>query len=1346
MQIEVTATSEDGSTSSETFDIAINDADEFDVSAVTDSDTATNEVSESAAVGATVGVTAFASDADGTNSDVTYSLSSNPNNAFSIDADTGEVTVNDPSQLDFENSASMQIEVTATSEDGSTSSETFNIAINDADEFDVSAVTDTDTATNEVSESAAVGATVGVTAFASDADGSNNDVTYSLSSNPGNAFSIDADTGEVTVNDPSQLDFENAQTMQIEVTATSEDGSTSSENFNIAINDANEFDVSAVTDSDTATNEVSESASVGASVGVTAFASDADGSNNDVTYSLSSNPNNAFSIDADTGEVMVNDPSQLDFENSASMQIEVTATSEDGSTSSETFNIAINDANEFDVSAVTDSDGATNEVSESATAGASVGVTAFASDADGTNSDVTYTLSSNPGNAFSIDADTGEVTVNDPSALDFESASSMQIEVTATSEDGSTSSETFNIAINDADEFDVSAVTDSDAATNEVSESAAVGASVGVTAFASDADGTTNDVTYSLSSNPGNAFSIDEDTGEVTVNDPSQLDFENSASMQIEVTATSEDGSTSSETFNIAINDADEFDVSAVTDSDNATNEVSESASVGASVGVTAFASDADGTNSDVTYTLSSNPGNAFSIDADTGEVTVNDPSALDFESASSMQIEVTATSEDGSTSSETFNIAINDADEFDVSAVTDSDAATNEVSESAAVGASVGVTAFASDADGTTNDVTYSLSSNPGNAFSIDEDTGEVTVNDPSQLDFENSASMQIEVTATSEDGSTSSETFDINVNDINEGASVVTGNVAGDEDSAIALNIQLGDVEPGATVTVTVSGVPSGAVLSAGSDNGDGSWTLDQSDISGLTVTPPENSNADFSLGIQTSVEENGTTLNYNNTIDVTVDAVADAPVIIGPDDITHLQNPSIGFEGGLGNVDTLGTVNNPNNFGGQAPTEGASVAQMLANGATDGQIEAELGLAAGSLDGLSTGNARDGSSMQTAIAVEEGDVVTFDWNFVNAESVNDTNNGFNDFAIVNINGTPQVLAQSSDLNGPGSTGWNTFSFTATESGVLDLGFAMMNTNDQAVDSSFLVDNLEINGDIVDTTPVDLNLNIALADSDGSESLTIEVSGVPADAALNMGTNLGGGVWSVDANDVNDVQLVPSATTSGTVSLTVTATSTESDGGDTNSTSHTVDVTFDTLDTVVMGSAGADTLNGDASNNIISGKDGADVISGGDGNDYISGGAGNDQIQGDAGDDQLFGDAGNDQLQGGAGDDILNGGAGNDTLLGGDGNDIFILEQGDGSDIVDGGAGGSWTDSLDLSDIAANAADPSNPWTIEVDGEAVDYDINAELLELGSDVSGVIQFDDGSQLSFDNIENIEW
>ena len=762
MQIEVTATSDDSS-SSQTFNITINDADEFDVSAVTDSNNAVNEVSESASVGATVGVTAFASDADGSNNDVTYSLSSNPNNAFAIDANTGEVTVNDPSALDFETAQTMQIEVTATSEDGSISSETFNIAINDADEFDVSAVTDSDSAVNEVSESASAGASVGVTAFASDADGSNSDVTYRLSSNPNNAFAIDADTGEVTVNDPNALDFETSKTMQIEVTATSDDGSTSSETFNIAINDAGEFDVSAVTDSDNAANEVSESAAVGATVGVTAFASDADGSNNDVTYSLTSNPNNAFSIDSSSGEVTVANPAAINYENASTMQIEVTATSQDGSSSSETFNIAINDVDEFDISAVTDSDISDNVVNESAVVGASVGVTAFAEDLDGSDSDVTYSLSSNPGNAFAIDADTGEVTVNDPNALDFETAQTMQIEVTATSQDGSTSNETFSISITDDNsEFSIGPVTDADNAENSVNENVSNGSVVGITAFSEDQD-LGDGVTYSLSSNPNNAFAIDSDTGLVTVNDASNLDYETAQTMQIEVTATSYDGSTSSQTFNIAINDADEFDISAVTDSDVATNEVSESAVAGISVGVTAFAEDQDGTNSDVTYSLSSNPGNAFAVDTDTGEVTVNDPSALDFETAQTMQIEVTATSQDGSTSSETFNIAINDADEFDVSVVTDTDVATNEVSESAVAGATVGVTAFAEDQDGLNSDVTYSLSSNPGNAFAIDADTGEVTVNDPNALDFETAQTMQIEVTATSQDGSTSSETFNM-------------------------------------------------------------------------------------------------------------------------------------------------------------------------------------------------------------------------------------------------------------------------------------------------------------------------------------------------------------------------------------------------------------------------------------------------------------------------------------------------------------------------------------------------------------------------------------------------------
>ena len=185
----------------------------------------------------------------------------------------------------------------------------------------------------------------------------------------------------------------------------------------------------------------------------------------------------------------------------------------------------------------------------------------------------------------------------------------------------------------------------------------------------------------------------------------------------------------------------------------------------------------------------------------------------------------------------------------------------------------------------------------------------------------------------------------------------------------------------------------------------------------------------------------------------------------------------------------------------------------------------------------------------------------------------------------------------------------------------------------------------------------------------------------------------------------------------------------------------------TIDLIDVnEMLGSSSADNISGTQLADVIQGLAGNDQISGGEGDDRIYGDAGDDQLQGNAGDDYLDGGEGADQLDGGAGDDILNGGLGDDQLIGGDGNDIFIFEQGDGNDAVDGGAGGSWTDTISIEFDIAGATDPSSPWQIEVNGQAVDYDIDAGLLELGTDVSGVIQFDDGTQLSFDNIENIEW
>ncbi|PBJ27884.1 Poly(beta-D-mannuronate) C5 epimerase 7 [Pseudomonas sp. ACN8] len=53
------------------------------------------------------------------------------------------------------------------------------------------------------------------------------------------------------------------------------------------------------------------------------------------------------------------------------------------------------------------------------------------------------------------------------------------------------------------------------------------------------------------------------------------------------------------------------------------------------------------------------------------------------------------------------------------------------------------------------------------------------------------------------------------------------------------LALNVPLADIS--GPVTVTISGVPSGWVFNAGTDNGDGTWTVQTSDPGALTVTTP-------------------------------------------------------------------------------------------------------------------------------------------------------------------------------------------------------------------------------------------------------------------------------------------------------------------------------------------------------------------------------------------------------------------------------------------------------------------------------------------------------------------------
>ena len=150
--------------------------------------------------------------------------------------------------------------------------------------------------------------------------------------------------------------------------------------------------------------------------------------------------------------------------------------------------------------------------------------------------------------------------------------------------------------------------------------------------------------------------------------------------------------------------------------------------------------------------------------------------------------------------------------------------------------------------------------------------------------------------------------------------------------------------------------------------------------------------------------------------------------------------------------------------------------------------------------------------------------------------------------------------------------------------------------------------------------------------------------------------------------------------------------------------------------VDGIVSGGGGSDTLVGGTEDNVLLGDDGADLLFGRGGDDTLGGGAGRDLLVGGSGDDDLDGGSGVDTLFGGSGSDTLNGGAGLDALVGGADDDTFVYEQGGGSDrILDFQVD---DDLLDLTDF--------------------DFADAEEVLDLAREVgrSTVIDFGNGDQI----------
>ncbi len=608
-----------------------------------------------------------------------------------------------------------------------------------------------------------------------------------------------------------------------------------------------------------------------------------------------------------------------------------------------------------------------------------------------------------------------------------------------------------------------------------------------------------------------------------------------------------------------------------------------------------------------------------------------------------------------------------------------------------------------------------------------------------------------------------------------------------------AYPLNIDsaLTDTDGSETLSITVTDLPEGGVLSAGTVNDDGSVTLTAAELDGLTLTVPADTGG-FDLNVSaTSTENDGDTA----TVDVTVDGTAQTPDLIvsaatGDEDSAISLNISAALTDTDGSETLSITISDiPDgatlsagivNDDGSVTLTSAELADLKITPPENSNVDFDLTVTTTSTETI-TGDTASNTATLSVDVVGVADApgataqnetgVEDNWIQLNLDSqVSADTDGSETLSIV-ISDVPDgaLLNPGTDNND------GTWSVSAAQlptvcilppddfSGEITMTLSVTTTeNDGGSTTTDVPFTVTIEG-VADTpdlgvtaaagyedTAIDLDISAAVTDA--SETLSITISDIPDGATLSVGTIVDGSV-TLTPDQLVGLQITPPADSNVDFNLTVTATSQDGNDTATSVTSLLVDVTgvadAPTLDVSVgdgtssTGSADVDGVNltGDNGEDFIAGGAGDDTISAGGEEDWVAAGAGDDVIDGGSGDDRLFAGDGDDVVEGGSGKDFLVGGAGDDVLNGGDGDDTFVIGVGDGNDTIDGGTGSK--DTIVITNEDGTVADPSE-WTVELTEGT--FEQGSDRMEFSEDAVGTITLADGSVTSFQNIERIDW
>ncbi|XP_052781279.1 protocadherin Fat 4-like isoform X2 [Mya arenaria] len=696
-----------------------------------------------------------ATDGDsGADGKLTYSISSVPSgfdNLMAINPQTGEMTV--AGDVDMEvmtiNPVTFNIEVTDAGTDPDAKIATFTLYLTINDLNDNSPVCNLNLYSKSVLENASGGDAV-VTLGCTDGDATapNNVITYAFvaGSDGGGNFDLQPSTGAITVTTSHALDRETTDNYLILVDVADGGGLTTTASLTVYISDAN--DNAPVFTSTSYAFVVAEDHALSTTVGGAVAANDADidlaGS---FAYSIfSGNTGDKFAIDANNGEIKL--VGALDHDTIPTYQLVVYAIDRATGTKmtgSATVDITVTDVN--DITPYCSPALQTIEVPENTADSVNIGFVACADTDSAMNNQVSYTIVTVNGIAtttpFILDATTGKFDLN-TATLDYETTTLMTVVVHAIDNGASplTGTATLNVVITNVNEH--TPAFQNIPYTGTVIETVSTGSSVFVvTATDGDAKDT---VTYSL--NPAsNVFEIDPNTGIIYLS--SALDFESTVVYPLTVRATDSGGLFQDAGVTITVTDAN--DVKPVFNPAVYVAEISENDIVGTSV-TTVTATDSDTAAASLTYAIfSGNDDGVFVIET-LGRIFIQDTTNLDYDSATkSYSLVITCT--DGThTASTTVAIAVANYNDNTPTFGADT-SSTQNIPENSATGYSI-VTVLATDADHSGDgSIAYSITAgNSDGLFSINPNTGQVTL--VGQLDAEGTSTYSVTITAT--DGGT--------------------------------------------------------------------------------------------------------------------------------------------------------------------------------------------------------------------------------------------------------------------------------------------------------------------------------------------------------------------------------------------------------------------------------------------------------------------------------------------------------------------------------------------------------------------------------------------------------------